>query len=110
MLCKWNFEPWPRDKINKSCLGKLGSWSMKYLRGEVGGADGQCSGMSQGPWQEPLIVSQAGRDSVQGIVGFSHSMDRELRDPGGSCWLARAEICWKVTYSLPSSSCSGSFQ
>lgn len=30
------------------------------------------------------------------------SMDRQFRDAVGCRLLAKAEICWKITYSLPS--------
>lgn len=48
MLCKWSLEPWPRERRNERYLRNLGSWSMKYLRSGVRGADGQCNGMNQG--------------------------------------------------------------
>lgn len=74
LLWKWNVSHGQEIGEIRDAQEKLGTWSMKYLKSEVRGADGQCSGMGPGRGQKPLI------DSVEGIVVFPHSTDREFRE------------------------------
>ena len=98
MLCKWDFELWPRDRKSKRCTGNLGPRSMKYLRSEVRGADVQGSGMSPGPRQQPLIVSWGlilgrSRGLILGrALWFSPLYGRRMQRPRWLLFAREAEI------------------
>lgn len=108
MLCKWNFDPWPGDRKNKRCLGKVG-----VLELEVPWKCGLgCRWGAQWNGPRPMVEAFAhrpGLDSLSGIAVFPHCVRTELRHPVGCHLLAKAESCWEMTCSLPSSY-FGSFQ